>query len=51
MRQGRCYEAVRQTCETLMLAETVVCMNGVFDEGVKIINYTFFYGGERALQR
>ena len=42
MRQGRCYEAVRQTCEALMSAETVVYMDRVFDG-------TFFSGGEREL--
>ena len=44
MRQGRCYGAVRQTCEALMLAETVVYMDRVFDS-------TFFSGVERQLQR
>ena len=35
MRQGRCYEAVRQTCEALMLAE--MCMDRVSGGGVKCI--------------
>ena len=44
MQQGRCYEAVRQTCEALMFAETVVYMDRVLDG-------TFFSRGERELQR
>ena len=50
MRQGRCFEAVRQTCEALMFTEMVVYVDRVFDEGVKPIDSRFLSRGERALQ-
>ena len=51
MRQGRCYEAVRQTCEALVVAEMMVHVDRVFDGGVESINCTFFSRGDGALPR
>ena len=52
MRQGRCYAAVRQTCEALMMfVEMMVYVARVFDGEVESIDCTFFSRGDGALQR